>query len=279
MVSTQLRPLLDSLKNNCPSEWYGPHLVREIEYEWAETKAKRDAQRIVVYPKGDMSKWISIKPLHRHQRKYKAKQVNRMQRLLDYSKRARYLITLTVDPKRFTSDHLAHNGLKESWNLIRKRLQRINKGVQGITATEPQKSGNPHMHILLWNIHIPNYLKWASKTYDEVSTGHINIQPIRAGNKGAVSYLAKYLGKGSRNNFVLACLSRWKARTLNIFGKELTTFLGPLIQKSNNDKWELWDFVTSWDDCFHKMGEEMADLVYIIPEKGPPMAESAFICI
>jgi len=276
MAFTQLRPVLDSLKNNCPSEWYGPHLVREIEYEWAEIKAKRDAQRIIVYPKGEMHNWISIKPLHRHQAKYRAKQVNRIQRLLDYPKRARYLITLTVDPKRFTSDHLAHQGLKESWNIIRKRLQRINKDVEGLTATEPQKSGNPHMHILLWNIHIPNYLKWASKTY-EVSTGHINIQPVRAGNNGAVSYLAKYLGKGTKENFVLACLSRWKARTLNIFGKDLRTFLGPLIQRNSNNKWELWDFVTSWDDCFHKMGEEMAESVYNTPEKGPPIQEMTIL--
>ena len=278
MVSAQLSPLLDSLKNNCPSKWYGPDLVKEIEWEWAETKAKRDAQRIVVYPKGDMSKWISFKPNHRHLRKYKAQQVNRMQRLLDYSKRARYLITLTVDPKRFTSDRLAHEGLKASWNILRKRVQRINPNVQGITATEPQKNGNPHMHIILWNIHIPNYLKWARKAY-EVSTGYVQIQPIKAGNKGAVSYLAKYLGKGSRNNFVLACLSRWKARTLNIFGKELTTFLGPLIQKNSNGEWELLAFTLNYSDALTKIPEEIADIVYCTPEKGPPMIESAFICV
>jgi len=277
MAFTQLRPVLDSLKNNCPSEWYGPHLVKEIEYEWAEIKAKRDAQRIIVYPKGEMHNWISIKPLHRHQAKYRATQVNRVQRLLDYPKRARYLITLTVDPKRFTSDHFAHEGLKASWNIIRKRLQRINKNVEGLTATEPHKSGSPHMHVLLWNIHIPNYLKWASKTY-EVSTGYIQIQPIRAGNKGAVSYLAKYLGKGTKDNFVLACLSRWKARTLNIFGKELRAFLGPLIQRNGNNSWELWDFVTGFDDCFHKMGIEMAESIYSLPEKGPPVQEMTIIC-
>ena len=278
MVSAQLRPLLDSLKNNCPSEWYGPHLVREIEYEWAEIKAKRDAQRIIVYPKGEMHNWISIKPLHRHQNKYRAKQVNRIQRLLDYPKRARYLITLTVDPKRFTSDHLAHQGLKESWNILRKRLQRINKDVEGLTATEPHKSGSPHMHVLLWNIHIPNYLKWASKAY-EVSTGYVQIQPIRAGNNGAVSYLAKYLGKGTKENFVLACLSRWKARTLNIFGKELTTFLCPLIQKNSKGEWELLAFTLNYSDALTKIPEEIADIVYCTPEKGPPMIESAFICV
>ena len=267
MVSQVKAPLLDSLKNNCP--WYGKHLVNEIEFEWAETKARRDSQRIVIQNKEDPSNVIWFKPLHRHQLKYRAKQIGRVQRLVDYHRRARYLLTLTVDPKRYQDDLSAHEGLKESWNLIRKRLQRIHKDVQGLTCTEPQKSGNPHMHILLWNIHIPKYKKWASDIY-QISTGAVHITPIKYGNKGAVSYLGKYLNKGMQNNFVLGCLTRWKARTLNIFGKELREFLGPLMYNSSSGEWELWDFVLSYEDAFHKMGVEMAEMIYCEPEKDPP---------
>ena len=54
MVRAQLRPLLDSNKNNYPlSTWEGPELVREIEWEWAEVKAYRDAQRIVIQRKDE----------------------------------------------------------------------------------------------------------------------------------------------------------------------------------------------------------------------------------
>ena len=75
MVRAQLRPLLDSNKNNCPlSTWEGPKLVREIEWEWAEIKAHRDAQRIVIQRKGEPSDWKAFKPLHRHQKKCKEKQ-------------------------------------------------------------------------------------------------------------------------------------------------------------------------------------------------------------
>ena len=278
MVRAQLKPILDSLKNNCPSpSWYGPHLVNEIELEWAETKSKRNEQRVVIYPKGEMHKWISFKPLHRHQSRYRMKQVARVQRLVDYCRRARYFITFTVDPKRFDNDRQAHDGLKEAWNKIRKRLHRINPDVQGITATEEQKQGQPHMHVILWNIHIPKYLKWASNTYP-ISAGWIDIQPIRAGNKGAVSYLAKYLGKSARNDFTLACLSRWKARTLNIFGKELREFLGPLIQKNSTGEWEKWCFVRDYYDACKEMGEEMAEAIYYPLEKGPPPPEYTFIC-
>ena len=53
----QLSPLLDSNKNNCPLEvWEGPKLVEQINLEFAETKSKRDAQRIVIQNREDPSK-------------------------------------------------------------------------------------------------------------------------------------------------------------------------------------------------------------------------------
>ena len=50
-------------------------------------------------------------------------------------------------------------------------------------------------------------------------------------------------------------------------------FLGPLIENKSTGEWELWDFVCNYDDCIHKMGEEIADIVYYEPEKGPPGLE------
>ena len=85
------------------------------------------------------------------------------------------------------------------------------------------------------------------------------------------------MGKGTKDNFVLGCLTRWKARTLNIFGTQLREFLGPLINRNSTGEWELWDFVLSFDDCFHKMGIEMAEIVYSSPKKGPPPLEMGFI--
>ena len=275
MVRAQLRPLLDSNKNNCPpSTWEGPKLIREIEWEWAEIKAYRDAQRVVLQRKGDPSDWKAFKPLHRHQKKYRIKQSVRIGKLKKYHRRARYMMTLTVNPRRFNNDIEAYNGLKRSWFKIYKRLKRINPEVQGLRATEPQKSGNPHMHIILWNIHIPKYKLLASQLY-KISSGYVKIEPVRLGNKGAVSYLGKYLTKGTKEDLVIGSLTRWKAQTLTVFGKELRTFLGPLIENKSTGEWELWDFICNYDDCIHKMGEEMAESIYSTPEKGPPMLESA----
>ena len=273
MVRAQLRPLLDSNKNNCPpSTWEGPKLVREIEWEWAEIKAYRDAQRVVLQHKDDPSKVKWFKPLHRHQKKYRIKQSVRIGKLRKYHRRARYMMTLTVNPRRFNNDIEAYDGLKRSWFKIYKRLKRINPEVQGLRATEPQKSGNPHMHIILWNIHIPKYKLLASQLY-KISSGYVKIEPVRLGNKGAVSYLGKYLTKGTKEDVVIGSLTRWKAQTLTVFGKELRTFLGPLIENTSTGEWELWDFVCNYDDCTHKMGEEMAESIYSTPEKGPPRLE------
>ena len=102
-----------------------------------------------------------------------------------------------------------------------------------------------------------------------------NIYP--AHTEATTSDIANTLVSAIKDDFVLGCLTRWKARTLNVFGKELTKFLGPLIINTSTGEWLKWDFVCNYDDCIHKMGEEMADMIYFIPEKGPPPPEYSFI--
>ena len=265
--------LLDSNKNNCPLDvWEGPKLVNRINYEFAETKSKREAQRIVIQSKKDPSNIKWFKPLHRHQKVYRIKQSVRIQKLRKYHRRARYMITLTVNPRRYVNDIEAYEGLKKAWIKIHKRLKRINPEVQLLRATEPQKSGNPHMHIILWNINIPKYKQLASKLY-QISSGYVKIEPIRYGNKGAVSYMGKYLTKGTKDNFVLGCLTRWKAQTLTVSGKELRKFLGPLVENKSTGDWELWDFVCSYDDACYLFGDNLANQIYNVEEIKPPDIE------
>ena len=273
----QLSPLLDSNKNNCPLEvWEGPKLVEQINLEFAETKSKRDAQRIVIQNREDPSKVKWFKPLHRHQKVYRIKQSVRIQKLRKYHRRARYMITLTVNPRKYYNDIEAYEGLKKAWIKIHKRLKRINPEVQLLRATEPQKSGNPHMHVILWNIHIPKYRQLASKLY-KISSGYVKIEPIRYGNKGAVSYMGKYLTKGTKDHFVLGCLTRWKAQTLTVSGNELRRFLGPLVENKSTGEWELWDFVSSYDDACYIFGDTFADEIYKTEENKPPDLQLSFI--
>ena len=85
------------------------------------------------------------------------------------------------------------------------------------------------MHLLLFGCRIPKLNRWASQMY-KISSGWIEIEPARAGNKGAASYLGKYLMKGLKNDFTLAFLTRWKSQTLTASGTELRAFLGSIIE-------------------------------------------------
>ena len=270
----KLRPLLDSNKNNCP--WEGPELAKRINFEFMHIRNKRDGQRIIFQNKKDPSILKFSKPLHRHHKLYRIKQSIRIQKLKQYHRRARYMLTLTVNPRKYKDDISAYNGLRDSWIKIHKRLKRINPDVQVLRATEPQKSGNPHMHSILWNINIPKYKLLASKLY-EISSGYVKIEPIRYGNKGAVSYLGKYISKGTKDNFVLGCLTRWKAQTLAVSGKELRQFLGPLIQGKSTGEWKLGEFVGSLDEATILFGVVFANRLYGIKELEPPDPEPDFI--
>ena len=54
MDRAQVKPLLDSNKNNCPHNvWEGQDLVNQIEWEYADIKSKRDAQRVIIVNKQD----------------------------------------------------------------------------------------------------------------------------------------------------------------------------------------------------------------------------------
>ena len=122
----RLAPVLDSLKNNSSSRrWYGPHFVLELLDEWEMTRTIRDAQRVVVEKVSEPGDFVGFKPLHRHHKRYRNKQRNRIARLLEYVKLARYLLTLTVDPKRFADDRAALAGLRVAWRKIYYRLGRL----------------------------------------------------------------------------------------------------------------------------------------------------------
>ena len=255
--------VLDSPKNNC--SWYGPHLVEEMLSEWEMTRVIRDAQRVVVEKESEPGNYLSFKPLHRHQERYRNKQRNRIARLRDYSRSARYLVTLTVDPQRYASDRDAYAGLLDSWRKIYHRLKRRSDCLQVLRAAEPQKNGQPHLHALLWGVHLPR--GWAAEMYREVGSGYVHVSPVRHGNPGAVSYLGKYLTKAS--DLTLGALTRWGAQTLTVCGQEMREHLGPLIDEKPTGEWVLVEFVRCWDDAVMYFGEQYAQELYADPT-GPP---------
>lgn len=99
------------------------------------------------------------------------------------------LMTLTLDPQQVQGDAYAH--LSDVWRKFRVYLQRQYGRVSFIWVMELQKSGNPHLHVLV-NRFI--HQAWASRTWDAIGGGrivdvrYVDIQRVKA-------YLAKYLTK------------------------------------------------------------------------------------
>ena len=191
-------------------------------------------------------------------------QRNRVTQLKEYMRQARYLVTVTVDPKRYDDDREAYAGLRESWRKIYYRLRRRSDTLQALVVIEPQKNGQPHLHALLWGVHLPQLKSWAAEMY-QISSGYVHAEKVRHGNKAAVSYMGKYLVKGVAQELTLAALTRWGAQTLTVSGKELREHLGPLMDLNSTGKWILILFVCSFDEAVLNFSEGFAEDMYEDP--------------
>ena len=257
--------VLDSLKNNSSlPQWYGPHLVEKMLNDWAVLRTGRDWQRVIIEKKDEPGNWSWFQPLHRHHKRYKNKQRNRITRLQDYQRRARYFISMTVDPKLYSSDHEAMGALKGAWFKMYHRLKRRAPDLQVLRAVEAQKGGQPHMHLVLWGVYLPR--SWGAQMW-KLYGGYVKVERVRLGNAAAVSYLGKYLTKGSELD--IAAITRWGAQTLTVCGKELRELLGPLKTEQSTGQWVFVEFVCSFDDACVLFSEGFAEELYEYPN-GPP---------
>lgn len=99
-------------------------------------------------------------------------------------------ITLTVDPKNFTSDKDAWEKIPHVWLKLRKRLCRAFPGIKFIMLLEKHKKNNrPHIHGFL-NRYIP--VEWLWKNWEECGGGHNGYMELIKGNFEEVS---RYVGK------------------------------------------------------------------------------------
>jgi len=62
-------------------------------------------------------------------------------------------LTLTLNPNRFSSLHQAYTGMIEGWNKIVTAIRKRYPNFIGyVRVVEFQKSGNPHLHIMLFGV-------------------------------------------------------------------------------------------------------------------------------
>lgn len=106
-------------------------------------------------------------------------------------------LTLTIDPKRFTSLEHAYTNLQRGWNRLLTMLRKRHRHLEFVKIVEFQKSGSPHLHVLFFGI--PRLIdanelrEFWDKKYGEGT--FVNLKPLHNGSNRVISYLVKYMRK------------------------------------------------------------------------------------
>jgi len=109
-------------------------------------------------------------------------------------------LTLTLDPKRFSSLEQAYGALLWGWNKISTAMRKKFPEIEFARVVEFQESGNPHLHVLVFGVNFIA-IEWIRKLWEEkyeLGT-QINVKKIE-NEKGAIRYLLKYLLKAFAGN-------------------------------------------------------------------------------
>ena len=123
-----------------------------------------------------------------------AKRVARKWKKIGY--REGIFLTLTLDPKRFSSFEQAYGALLWGWNKISTAMRKKFPQIKGYArVVELQESGNPHLHVLIFGADFIA-IEWIRKLWEEKYQLGVQIKVKEIQNdKGAIRYLLKYLLK------------------------------------------------------------------------------------
>ena len=122
------------------------------------------------------------------------------------------MITLTLDPKMFSSLHDALTYLQHMFNRLMAALRKRYGKLIYVKAVELQENGNPHIHIVLTGPNAKHISEqWVQKLWYKYGGGTVKVKHVYD-PRGAINYLLKYLPKeGQPLNITLAAL--WANRT------------------------------------------------------------------
>ena len=107
------------------------------------------------------------------------------------------LLTLTIDPKRFTSLKSAYLTLRKCFNRFNTMVKyRLNQPVKFISVLETQKNGNPHLHVVYLGIkRLIDFYELRYYWDKKCGVGmHVDIRPLFNRQNG-IRYVMKYLRK------------------------------------------------------------------------------------
>jgi hypothetical protein len=119
-----------------------------------------------------------------------------LDRVLEERPELSRLLTLTVDPSRFSGPEAAHRQIGEAWNRLRSYLRQAHGRFSFIWVREEQENGYPHLHVL-----VSRFLPHGdiAAAWDRAGMGDVvDIRQVEARKAG--NYVAKYLAKDAMAN-------------------------------------------------------------------------------
>ncbi|MGJ8514656.1 hypothetical protein R84981_001147 [Carnimonas sp. R-84981] len=117
----------------------------------------------------------------------------------------------------------AHKYLTKLWAKVRAKFGRENVGIYGMRVVEPHHDGTPHWHLMLWvKPESADYVTQVMRDYALAEDGsepgakyhRFDVEKIEQKKGGAISYLAKYVGKG---------VNHTKAGDVDQYGNDIAT--------------------------------------------------------
>jgi len=137
---------------------------RKLEYDdWLElfelldSYRLRTAKQVLLFRKVDEDRYLLLHYKHRFLKRELKKRLKDFERAWDNAS-ANYgvgvFITLTMDPKRYSNFVEACDRCDRAFNRFRSFLRkRYGKGFSYLRVPQPQDSGNPHLHVVLFGLH------------------------------------------------------------------------------------------------------------------------------
>jgi len=108
------------------------------------------------------------------------------------------MLTLTVDPKAFSRLAGEFALVMKGWDKLRSAIRKVCGDFRFIRVLEIQKTGRPHLHILISGIsHIPK--EWIMELWSRYGIGlQVHIGAVRRHDLRGLCYVMKYLKKTTR---------------------------------------------------------------------------------
>lgn len=264
---------------------------RKLEYDdWLElfelldSYRLRTAKQVLLFRKVDEDRYLLLHYKHRFLRRELKKRLKDFERAWDNAS-ANYgvgvFITLTMDPKRYSNFVEACDRCDRAFNRFRSFLRkRYGKGFSYLRVPQPQDSGNPHLHVVLFGLHrIEDHRKLTGLLRQE-GFGEIHYEykikkdnngnwvwanPKKRPNDARTNDVRDYLRNYLKRAFYVGLKDEWE-HTIELgdfkiawyfaLNKRFFTCSRDLLSRSRTQNKRLWIFIgVYYYDCLPKFVE------------------------